>query len=80
MSDLEQFNTKVPKGTADLARRAAESKGLPLGAYVAQLIEDDTSGERARFLQVATEVLDEHAGLFEELEDGDRAQGGAAAA
>lgn len=76
---MEQFNTKVPKGIGDLARRAAESKGLPLGAYVARLIEDDTSGERARFLQVAREVLDEHAALFDELDEADRADGAAAA-
>lgn len=80
MSSQEQFNTKVPRGIPDLARRAADSKGVSLGAYVAQLVQDDTSGDRARFLQVSRGVLDEHAALFDELEDADRVGGGAAAA
>ncbi|RNG37989.1 hypothetical protein [Streptomyces botrytidirepellens] len=79
-TDSEQLNAKVPTGTGDLARRAAADRNLTLGAYLATLVTEDTSGARARFMDVAFGVLDEHADLFDELEETDEGRQGAAAA
>jgi hypothetical protein len=75
----EQLNAKVPPGTGETARRAAADKGMTLGAYLAALVADDTSGARTRFLDVARDVLDEHGTLFDELEETERGGGAAAA-
>ncbi|MGW3647075.1 hypothetical protein [Streptomyces sp. NPDC000878] len=63
-----QINIRVDKDTAEMARQAAETRRMPVSAYVEQLIRNDNERVRAVFMTAAQEVLDEYGDLLDEIE------------
>jgi hypothetical protein len=59
----------VDERIAELARKRARERGMPVGDYLAQLVLDDASGLRARGMDAARRFLDEHQRLFDEAEE-----------
>ncbi|MFI5572005.1 hypothetical protein ACIA6T_32665 [Streptomyces sp. NPDC051740] len=64
-----QLGARVDEDVAELARKRAADLGLSIGDYLSRLVEDDTSGLRARAVDAATRFLAEHQALFDEAED-----------
>ncbi|MET8330340.1 hypothetical protein [Streptomyces sp. NPDC005181] len=75
-----QLGARVDSEIAELARKRAVDRGLPLGDYLAQLVLEDASGLRARAMDAARRFLDEHQQLFDEAESAQRPAPGAHAA
>jgi hypothetical protein len=64
-----QLGARVDSDVAELARRRAADLGLSVGDYLARLVEDDTSGLRARSVDAAARFIDEFRDVFGEVED-----------
>jgi hypothetical protein len=64
-----QLGARVDEDVAELARKRAADLGLSIGDYLARLVQDDTSGLRARAVDAAARFLAEHQALFDEAED-----------
>lgn len=64
-----QLGARVDSDVAELARRRAADLGLSVGDYLARLVEDDTSGLRARSVGAAARFIDEFQDVFGEVED-----------
>jgi hypothetical protein len=64
-----QLGARVDSNVAELARRRAADLGLSVGDYLARLVEDDTSGLRARSVDAAARFIDEFRDVFGEVED-----------
>ncbi|MFE2643593.1 hypothetical protein ACFXDO_13620 [Streptomyces nigra] len=77
-----QLGARVDEDIAELAKKRAADLGLSVGDYLARLVQDDTSGLRARAVEAAGRFLAEHQAIFDEAEDGERtrAAGGVRAA
>jgi hypothetical protein len=63
-----QLGARVDSDVAELARRRAADLGLSVGDYLARLVEDDTSGLRARAVDAAARFIDEFRDVFDEVE------------
>ncbi|MFH9735401.1 hypothetical protein [Streptomyces sp. NPDC017260] len=75
-----QLGARVEEDVAELAKKRAADLGLSIGDYLARLVQDDTSGLRARAVDAATRFLAEHQAVFDEAEDAQHASRGARAA
>ncbi|MDG9723735.1 MULTISPECIES: hypothetical protein [unclassified Streptomyces] len=75
-----QLGARVEEDVAELAKKRAADLGLSIGDYLARLVQDDTSGLRARAVDAATRFLAEHQVVFDEAEDAQHASRGARAA
>ncbi|MFE1437386.1 hypothetical protein [Streptomyces sp. NPDC058739] len=75
-----QLGARVDEDVAELARKRAADLGLSVGDYLARLVQDDTSGLRARAVDAAARFLAEHQAVFDEAEEAQRTAGGARAA
>ncbi|MER7056623.1 hypothetical protein [Streptomyces sp. NPDC000351] len=75
-----QLGARVEEDVAELAKKRAADLGLSIGDYLARLVQDDTSGLRARAVDAATRFLAEHQAVFDEAEDAQYASRGARAA
>ncbi|MFE0733220.1 hypothetical protein [Streptomyces antibioticus] len=75
-----QLGARVDEDVAELAKKRAADLGLSIGDYLARLVQDDTSGLRARALDAASRFLAEHQSVFDDAEDAQQASGGARAA
>ncbi|WP_331724233.1 hypothetical protein OG416_35615 (plasmid) [Streptomyces longwoodensis] len=75
-----QLGARVDEDVAELARRRAADLGLSIGDYLARLVQDDTSGLRARAVDAAARFLAEHQSVFDDAENAQQAPHGAHAA
>ncbi|MFD5814258.1 hypothetical protein ACFV06_14125 [Streptomyces sp. NPDC059618] len=75
-----QLGARVDEDVAELARKRAADLGLSIGDYLARLVQDDTSGLRARGVDAAARFLAEHQDVFDEAEDARHAPRGTRAA
>ncbi|MFE5827919.1 hypothetical protein ACFQ7B_40100 [Streptomyces erythrochromogenes] len=75
-----QLGARVDEDVAELARKRAADLGLSVGDYLARLVQDDTSGLRARAVDAAARFLAEHQDLFDEAEEAQLPPRGARAA
>lgn len=69
-----QLGARVDEDVAELAKKRAADLGLSVGDYLARLVQDDTSGLRARAVDAASRFLGEHQAVFDEAEDASRQQ------
>ncbi|MFF7206150.1 hypothetical protein [Streptomyces sp. NPDC008141] len=74
-----QLGARVDQDVAELARQRAADLGLSIEDYLGRLVQEDTSGLRARSVDAAARFLAEHQDIFDEAEDTQRAPGGARA-
>ena len=63
-----QLGARVDQDVADLAKQRAADLGLSVGDYLARLVQDDTSGLRARAVDAAARFLAEYQDIFDEAE------------
>ncbi|MCC3655792.1 MULTISPECIES: hypothetical protein [Streptomyces] len=63
-----QLGARVDSEIAELARKRAADRGLPVGDYLAQLVLEDASGLRQRALDAAGRFLAEHQHVFDDAE------------
>ncbi|MFB7247358.1 hypothetical protein CW362_21830 [Streptomyces populi] len=75
-----QLGARVDEDVAELARKRAADLGLSVGDYLARLVQDDTSGLRARAVDAATRFLAEHQSVFDDAENAQQTSRGARAA
>ncbi|MFE6134276.1 hypothetical protein ACFQ6Q_39390 [Streptomyces sp. NPDC056437] len=75
-----QLGARVDQDVAELAKQRAADLGLSIGDYLGRLVQEDTSGLRARSVDAAARFLDEHQDIFDEAEDTQQAPRGARAA
>jgi hypothetical protein len=75
-----QLGARVDEDVAELAKKRAADLGLSIGDYLARLVQDDTSGLRARAVDAAARFLAEHQSVFDEAEQAQQTTGGARAA
>lgn len=75
-----QLGARVDEGVAELARKRAADLGLSIGDYLARLVQDDTSGLRARAVDAAARFLAEHQDVFDEAEEAQQSGRGVRAA
>ncbi|WP_405566913.1 hypothetical protein OG317_01050 [Streptomyces sp. NBC_01167] len=75
-----QLGARVDQDVAELAKQRAADLGLSIGDYLARLVQEDTSGLRARSVDAAARFLAEHQDIFDEAEDTQQAPQGARAA
>ncbi|MGW2727397.1 hypothetical protein [Streptomyces sp. NPDC001494] len=75
-----QLGARVDEDVAELAKKRAADLGLSIGDYLGRLVQDDTSGLRARAVDAAARFLAEHQALFDEAEQAQQAPRGARAA
>ncbi|MGW0287243.1 hypothetical protein ACWDXT_29595 [Streptomyces sp. NPDC003236] len=75
-----QLGARVDEDVAELARKRAADLGLSIGDYLGRLVQDDTSGLRARAVDAAARFLAEHQALFDEAEQSEQTPRGARAA
>ncbi len=75
-----QLGARVDEDVAELARKRAADLGLSIGDYLARLVQDDTSGLRARAVDAAARFLAEHQSVFDDAEDAQQPPRGAHAA
>lgn len=75
-----QLGARVDQDVAELAKQRAADLGLSIGDYLARLVQEDTSGLRARSVDAAARFLAEHQDIFDEAEDTQQAPRGARAA
>ncbi|MFF7206238.1 hypothetical protein [Streptomyces sp. NPDC008141] len=75
-----QLGARVDQDVAELAKQRAADLGLSIGDYLARLVQEDTSGLRARSVDAAARFLAEHQDVFDEAEDTQQAPRGARAA
>ncbi|MET8859439.1 MULTISPECIES: hypothetical protein [unclassified Streptomyces] len=75
-----QLGARVDEEVADLAKKRAADLGLSIGDYLARLVQDDTSGLRARAVDAAARFLTEHQSVFDEAEQAQQSARGAHAA
>ncbi len=75
-----QLGARVDEDVAELARKRAADLGLSIGDYLARLVQDDTSGLRARAVDAAARFLAEHQSVFDDAEQAQQAPRGARAA
>ncbi|MTE22452.1 hypothetical protein F0L17_25790 [Streptomyces sp. TRM43335] len=75
-----QLGARVDEDVAELARKRAADLGLSVGDYLARLVQDDTSGLRARAVDAAARFLAEHQTVFDEAEHDRHTPRGARAA
>ncbi|GHD53681.1 hypothetical protein GCM10010335_67450 [Streptomyces galbus] len=75
-----QLGARVDEDVAELARKRAADLGLSIGDYLARLVQDDTSGLRARAVDAAARFLAEHQSVFDDAENAQKAPRGAHAA
>ncbi|WP_327686403.1 hypothetical protein [Streptomyces sp. NBC_00467] len=75
-----QLGARVDQDVAELAKQRAVDLGLSIGDYLARLVQEDTSGLRARSVDAAARFLAEHQDVFDEAEDTHQAPRGARAA
>ncbi|MGW7317480.1 hypothetical protein [Streptomyces sp. NPDC054854] len=75
-----QLGARVDADIAELAKKRAADLGLSIGDYLARLVQDDTSGLRARAVEAAARFLADHQAVFDEAEDAERASAGVRAA
>ncbi|QIP83285.1 hypothetical protein GLX30_03500 [Streptomyces sp. Tu 2975] len=69
-----QIGARVDEDIAELARQRAADLGLSVGDYLTRLVQEDTSGLRARAVDAAARFLAEHQGVFDEAEDAQQTQ------
>ncbi|MEJ8632640.1 hypothetical protein [Streptomyces sp. MS2.AVA.5] len=75
-----QLGARVDQDVAELAKQRAADLGLSIGDYLARLVQEDTSGLRARSVDAAARFLAEHQDIFDEAEDTQQAPRGERAA
>ncbi|SOF02267.1 hypothetical protein SAMN05446589_9390 [Streptomyces sp. OV198] len=75
-----QLGARVDEDVAELARKRAADLGLSIGDYLARLVQDDTSGLRARAVDAAARFLAEHQDVFDEAEEAQQSGRGVCAA
>ena len=75
-----QLGARVDADIAELAKKRAADLGLSIGDYLARLVQDDTSGLRARAMEAAALFLADHQAVFDEAEDAERPSPGVRAA
>ncbi|MFD6878240.1 MULTISPECIES: hypothetical protein [unclassified Streptomyces] len=75
-----QLGARVDADIAELAKKRAADLGLSIGDYLARLVQDDTSGLRARAVEAAARFLADHQAVFDEAEDAERSSAGVRAA
>ncbi|MFG3024024.1 hypothetical protein ACGFZQ_36820 [Streptomyces sp. NPDC048254] len=75
-----QLGARVDEDVAELARKRAADLGLSIGDYLARLVQDDTSGLRARAVDAAARFLAEHQDVFDEAEEAQQSGRGVRAA
>ncbi|MDA5286517.1 hypothetical protein ACWGHM_16035 [Streptomyces sp. NPDC054904] len=75
-----QLGARVDADIAELAKKRAADLGLSIGDYLARLVQDDTSGLRARAVEAAARFLADHQAVFDEAEDAEQASSGVRAA
>ncbi|MFH8533821.1 hypothetical protein ACH4GE_36045 [Streptomyces tendae] len=75
-----QLGARVDQDVAELARKRAADLGLSVGDYLARLVQDDTSGLRARAVDAAARFLADHQAVFDEAEESERPARGVRAA
>lgn len=68
-----QLGARVDEDVAELAKKRAADLGLTIGDYLARLVQDDTSGLRARAVDAAARFLAEHQTVFDQAEDAQQA-------
>lgn len=64
-----QIGARVDEDVAELARQRAADLGLSLGDYLTRLVQEDSSGLRARAVDAAARFLAEHQDIFDDAED-----------
>ncbi|MFF1873879.1 hypothetical protein [Kitasatospora herbaricolor] len=64
-----QVNLRMDEAVAEMAKHGAETRRVPVGEYVAQLIQDDNNRMHATFLDGARQVLEEYGDLIDGIED-----------
>ncbi|MET7701074.1 hypothetical protein [Streptomyces sp. NPDC005485] len=75
-----QLGARVDEDVAQLAKKRAADLGLSIGDYLGRLVQDDTSGLRARAVDAAARFLAEHQSIFDEAEQAQQTPGGGRAA
>lgn len=75
-----QLGARVDEDVAELAKKRAADLGLSIGDYLGRLVQDDTSGLRARAVDAAARFLAEHQAVFDEAEQAQQTPRGARAA
>ncbi|WNO76852.1 hypothetical protein [Streptomyces sp. AM8-1-1] len=75
-----QLGARVDQDVAELAKQRAADLGLSIGDYLGRLVQEDTSGLRARSVDAAARFLAEHQDIFDEAEDTQQAPRGERAA
>ncbi|MET8945733.1 hypothetical protein ABZX30_19625 [Streptomyces sp. NPDC004542] len=75
-----QLGARVDEDVAELAKKRAADLGLSVGDYLARLVQDDTSGLRARAVDAAARFLAEHQRVFDDAEQAEQTTPGARAA
>lgn len=75
-----QLGARVDEDVAELAKRRAADLGLSVGDYLARLVQDDTSGLRAKAVGAAARFLADHQAVFDEAEQAQQAPRGEHAA
>ncbi|MFG2310886.1 hypothetical protein ACGFS9_19755 [Streptomyces sp. NPDC048566] len=63
-----QLGARVNEDVAELAKMRAADLGLSIGDYLARLVQEDTSGLRARAVDAAARFLAEHQDVFDTAE------------
>jgi hypothetical protein len=64
-----QIGARVDQDVAELARQRAADLGMTVGDYLTRLVQEDSSGLRARAMDAAARFLADHQDLFDEAED-----------
>lgn len=74
-----QIGARVDEDVAELARQRAADLGLSVGDYLTRLVQEDSSGLRARAVDAAARFLAEHQDIFDDAEGAQRTQAARAA-